>query len=178
MTMVADLAKVNLYRKAVGSTQKEQVIKTFNRLPVVFTDTTGKLNERYIYYAESIDSAGNKSQMSVSNEVEVKDLLVPAAVPQVNAVMRKDKKLEVSWVAVFEKDLAGYNVYWSELPNGNYTLINPKPVKETKFIDPNGKTDNFYKVRAVDTSGNESEWSDAAPVVNEESDLEEYQENE
>ncbi len=165
MTMVADLAKVNIYRKTAGSAQKEQLIRTLNRLPSVFTDTTGKLNESYIYYAESIDSAGNKSPQSASNEVTVKDILLPAAVPQVNAVLRKDNKIEISWVAVFEKDLAGYNVYWSELPNGNYTLVNAKPVKETKLTDPNGKQENFYKVRAVDTSGNESEWSEAAPVI-------------
>ncbi len=165
MTPDPDAAKVNIYRKSTAPGSKTQLLTTLRSLPAVITDSTGKLLETYIYSAEAIDSAGNKSTQTSSNAVTLKDLLIPAAVPHLDAVLNKKGGVTVTWVAVFENDLAGYNVYRSLLPNGNFELLNSKPVKDTRFTDATGDMTYFYKIRAVDTSGNESDWSEPCGVV-------------
>ena len=67
----------------------------------------------------------------------------------------------IAWERVIDFDLVGYNVYRSELPTGVWTKLNTAPVKELKFIDSKGTKTQYYKIRAVDTSGNESMRSEA-----------------
>lgn len=164
MTRVADLAKLNIYRKNISDGKEEQVAVA-RTLPYTFTDSTAKMLQSYIYSAEAIDSSGNKSEKAVSNTIMVKNMFVPAAVPRVTAVLVKNGGVNLSWVTVQEPDIAGYNVYRSTLPNGNYTRLNDDILKKNSYTDAGGDTQYFYKVRPVNSSGTEGDWSDFTEVI-------------
>jgi hypothetical protein len=73
------------------------------------------------------------------------------------AVTRQSTGLALSWNDNAETDLAGYNVFRS---NGttSYRKVNRSILMASEFLDPwapRGAT-SFYRVVAVDTSGNES----------------------
>ena len=164
MNPVKDLANVNIYRKNISG-KKEELIAVKKTLPVIYVDTTAIKNQSYIYMVESIDSSGNKSGRSISDTVKLVDLYKPAAVPEVTSIFKKGAGVNLSWIAVVEEDLAGYYVYRSLLPTGIYEKLNSSPVKENKFTDKTGNAKYFYKVSAVDQSGNESSLSNYSPVI-------------
>lgn len=157
MTAVKDLAKVTIYRRSVNG--KDEVVASSKTLPFTYIDEKGKLLETYIYTAQSVDSSGNVSEKSETAPITLKDSYRPGAVPFVSAVVLKTGGTELAWVAVVEEDLAGYNIYRSELPSGIYEKINAAPVKTAGYKDPAGNANLYYKVKAVDTSGNESDFS-------------------
>lgn len=64
----------------------------------------------------------------------------------------------LDWNDNTEADLAGYNVYRSTTSGGGYVKLNTSPVAGSDYTDDTtvgGKT-YYYRVRAVDTSWNES----------------------
>lgn len=59
-----------------------------------------------------------------------------------------------------ESDLAGYNVYRAKSPGGSYSKINNSLVTGSDFNDTKLRNGTYYYVvKAVDTSGNESDGS-------------------
>ncbi|MEN8193309.1 MAG: hypothetical protein ABFS12_10875 [Bacteroidota bacterium] len=70
-----------------------------------------------------------------------------------------DSQVEIRWDPVYNSDLAGYAVYWSDTYNGKYSLIGT--TKNTFLMDygaSNGIT-TYYAVASYDYDGNESELS-------------------
>lgn len=66
--------------------------------------------------------------------------------------------IALDWANNTESDLAGYNVYWSNSSTGTFTKINASLLTTSAFTDaaaPSGVA-SFYRVTAVDSSGNES----------------------
>ncbi|NUN09088.1 MAG: hypothetical protein HUU54_07925 [Ignavibacteriaceae bacterium] len=149
----ADVAIYKLFRSEVPSAPVE--LTTFTSTPLRYTDSTVKKGSTYIYFTLAVDSAGNTSVSGKKDTVEVKDNTPPPSPRMVKA-----KKLqagnEITWEMVYDFDLLGYNVYKSSLPNGNYLKVNNDVVKELRFIDSGGRDNEFYRVRAIDSSGNES----------------------
>lgn len=83
----------------------------------------------------------------------------PPATPTNISTMTGDNMTEISWKPVFDSDLAGYAVYWSDSYNGKYSLIGT--TVESRLIDydaSNGIT-IYYAVASYDQNGNESELS-------------------
>lgn len=83
----------------------------------------------------------------------------PPSTPKNIRTMTGDNMVEISWNPVFDSDLSGYAIYWSESYNGKYSLIGT--TMETQMIDyeaSNGIT-TYYAVASFDNSGNESELS-------------------
>ena len=75
--------------------------------------------------------------------------------------------LNLSWQANGEVDVAGYHVFRSTSLNGTYTQITGSPVTGTTYPDL-GLTQfstYYYKIKAVDTSNNDSVYSDPASGV-------------
>jgi hypothetical protein len=74
-------------------------------------------------------------------------------------------QVNLSWNAVSDGSLQGYNVYSSTSPTGPFTKLNSSPVSGTTFTDnsPAGST-TYYQVSAVDSAG-ESEKADASTAV-------------
>jgi hypothetical protein len=78
---------------------------------------------------------------------------------------RKGRGVLVTWGAVADGGIAGYNVY--RIGGGKVLRLNEKPVKETFFPDktvPDVRYVSYY-VTAVDTAGNESEGSKESIII-------------
>ncbi len=168
MNRVSDLAKVVVSRKNV-KTGKVEVVGTFTSIPVRFVDSTVVFLEKYIYSAQSSDSTGNKSEVATGDTVFVRSLTAPMPTPEVAAFLKDSIGVNIEWIPSAESDFAGYNIYVSELPNGVFKKVNTSLVKEAKYFHATGKEFTFYKVRVVNTSGMESEWSPNAAVTKMES---------
>jgi fibronectin type 3 domain-containing protein len=74
--------------------------------------------------------------------------------------------VKLKWRAS-SSQVAGYNVYRSTTPAGNYVLINSSPVPGTTFTDNTveGGLTYYYVTRAVDALGRESVNSNEASAV-------------
>ena len=78
-----------------------------------------------------------------------------------------DQQITLAWNTNGESDLAGYNVYRSQVSGSGYAKVNGA-LLTTPAFDDSGLTANttyFYVVTAVDTSGNESNNSTEASAV-------------
>lgn len=159
-----DVALMKIFRRE-GDAQPVLLV-TLENFPATYTDNSCVLLKTYTYLVQSIDTSGNASGFGESAPVTVKDLFAPPAVPFLTAV-NSQVGVKLNWIRVVEPDLKGYNVYRSSLPNGNYEKMNSEPLNETNFLDKSGTKEYFYKVRAVDTSENESEWSSYVAVTEE-----------
>lgn len=164
LNKAADLAKVVVSRKNL-KTGNVDVVGTFTTIPVRFVDSTVVFLEKYIYSAQSSDSTGNKSEVATGDTVFVRSLTPPMPTPEVAAFLKDSLGVNVEWIPSEESDFNGYNIYVSELPNGVFTKVNTSLVKEAKYFHPTGREFTFYKVRVVNTSGMESEWSPYAAVT-------------
>lgn len=83
----------------------------------------------------------------------------PPAPPSGLSVLNGDQRVDLSWDANRDDDLAGYNVYYSYDYDGEYYLLGS--TKKTMFVDygaSNG-VKYYYAVAAYDFNGNESDLS-------------------
>lgn len=156
-----DVAFYKLFRNESGSNDKPVELATYKDTPFSIHDTTTEKTKTYIYYAIAIDSAGNESPKGNIATVELRDDIPPPSPRLVEAQSTQDGIL-ITWEPVYEFDFAGYNVYKSSIPDGIYVKINKVVITELKYLDKEGKITDFYKVRAIDTSGNESTKGDYA----------------
>ena len=108
-------------------------------------------------------SANAKLELAVSDQYgqlwsKTLDLSVPATPASLFGVGAATS-IELTWAKSLASDLRGYNLYRSTAPGGPFTKINPVPTERTAyFLDGGlaGLTRYYYKVSAVDSSGNES----------------------
>lgn len=139
---------------------------------------TMALGTNDVYYAErAYDAVGtydftiwaednnNVENSSSGHTFEIIDTTPPAKPTGLSvAAVDEAGALDISWSANTEDDLAGYDLYRSDDETGPYTRINTALITETTFADT-GLEDNttyWYKLKAVDDEGLESEFSDSA----------------
>jgi hypothetical protein len=70
--------------------------------------------------------------------------------------------ISLRWNQSFEPDLWGYNVYRTNHAAGTYILANDGVIERTAYFEDSGLLENtkyYYRVSAVDSSGNEGEES-------------------
>ncbi len=147
---------VRLYKiYKVELTKQAQELVSFSSTPFTFRDTAVKKGMRFIYYAVAVDSANNKSRSSKIDTIFVRDFTPPPSSRNVRATLT-DKGVLLEWERVVDFDFVGYNIYRAEIPTGVYEKLNTQPVKELRYLDNHGKKHHYYKVRSVDSSGNES----------------------
>lgn len=73
--------------------------------------------------------------------------------------------IALTWAHNTTADLLGYNIYRSLTSNGTFTKVNANPTERTSYFLDGGLaplTRYYYKVTAVDSSGNESAFSAVA----------------
>jgi CSLREA domain-containing protein len=110
-----------------------------------------------IVTATATDALGNTSEFS-ANKLVSNDATVPAS-PTGLAATASTSGIALDWEDNSEPDLDGYNVYRSDSLNGTYTKLNASPLAASQYNDteaPAGK-DSYYRVTAIDKSGNESQ---------------------
>ena len=126
-------------------------------------DTTAEKGRVALWRVVAIDSAGNRAP-PIGDTLTFRDLTRPPAPRRATAV-RSAGVTTVRWERVVSRDLRGYVVYRAERTDGPRTMLTPTPLTVLEFIDRAAPRGARYVVRAVDASGNESDESPVALVV-------------
>jgi fibronectin type 3 domain-containing protein len=73
----------------------------------------------------------------------------------------------LAWAASSSTATSGYNIYRSDTSSGGFAKINPSPVAALNFMDATAMSGltYYYALTAVDTSGDESNFSNEIQMV-------------
>lgn len=117
----------------------------------------------YYYLIAAIDSAGNEGR-SAKMLAQVHDITPPAA-PQNITAIADTGRIVISWDENTETDLLGYQVYRTVTANKKdfFVLLNADPFTANTYTDllpSNSKNYFLYKVVALDSSLNKSDYSE------------------
>ncbi len=150
-----------IYRREAGG-------EVINRTPtpvlriegwLSFLDTDVENGKTYTYLVEAVDLIGAVSARVASESVTPIDKQPPLVPSGLRAVDGEEGVL-LLWRLSPDLDLASYNVLRSERVEGEYSRINsqPIPMDQARFLDRDivRGTSYYYRVTAVDRSGNES----------------------
>ena len=90
----------------------------------------------------------------------------PASPPTGLFAVFQEKGVALRWNENPEPDIAGYDIYRREEGEKIFRKINTQLIKEPYFLDPtaNPQESYAYRLRAVDSSGKESDFSQEAEV--------------
>jgi len=153
-----DVATYRLIREDIFSDQT--IIAEIDQAPLSYRDTSVVKGREYIYYAIAIDSADNKSLPGRVDSVFVKDTSPPPS-PRNCQARLTEEGISLKWERVIDFDLVGYNIYRSTIPSGVYDKVNNEILTKLIFTDGQGLPTHYYKIKSIDTSGNESTRSEA-----------------
>jgi len=154
-----------LLRRSAGDSTAIDLGHFHGRPPYLVRDSLVTHGRRYAYAVIAVDSAGNRSRPARDSLVFAR--LTPPPPPRHVALRRSAAGVTILWERVADPELAGYRVYRSALATGRFEPVNRTPVSATTLTDATGGPGFFYRVRAVDVSGNESEPSPPAGPVGE-----------
>lgn len=126
-------------------------------------DETIATGEKLQYAVSAIDSSGNVSKRALSNTVLARNFDPPRSVRNVQVSTIEDG-IRITWEPVIAADLAGYKIYRSDISNGIFESISDVIVSELSWTDRNADQRYWYRVRAVDSSGNESRPSEPVRI--------------
>lgn len=143
-----------VYRKT-----KEAASVLMEELPapqLSWEDEAVEQGQTYIYTVTAVDEFGNVSEHSVPDTVFVRTAGIPRTVRNVRARVLEQGGVEIRWEPVPDSNLAGYRVFRSDIATGVYEEIHSGLIENTAFTDPGGSRGMWYRVRAYDTSTNES----------------------
>lgn len=125
----------------------------------------------YYFVVTAVDTFGyesfESSEVSATPAAPAGGDVTPPAVPTGLATTPGDRQVVLNWNDVADADFASFKVYRSLTSGGVYTHIATRTVSDYVDIGLTNSTTYFYKVSAVDTSGNESALSavvSATPV--------------
>ncbi len=136
-----------------------------------YQDTDVQLGATYQYFVRSVvDYSGESVQSADSNAITItmRDVFPPTAptglvtVP-LPAQNGRRAQIDLSWDLNSETDVAGYNVYRSGQQDTPGTRLNSQLLPTPAFSDISAVAGQlyFYRITAVDRSGNESKPSAA-----------------
>ena len=149
-----DLAGYNVYRSAAAAgpfTKLNAAVVT----ATAYTDTTAPVGTSY-YRLTAVDATGNESGQTASVPAVRPDTTAPA-VPTGLTAAGAGGGNTLTWTANAEPDLAGYNVYRSTASTGPFAKINAALVVGASYLDTSAPVGvSYYRITAVDASGNES----------------------
>lgn len=112
-----------------------------------------------VYYEYTgIDVLGNESAPSIAVRVEIKDMTPPKPTKNVQA-KREGKDAIITWDAVKDKDLKGYNILRNNSKDSAFKKINSSPISVATFTDKNlAEGDVYgYKIESTDEAENTSQ---------------------
>lgn len=180
----AKLAGFRIYRAQVDPTAAEAAIANPSQAKLIvppellaqttaseYRDTNFQFGQTYFYEIRQVMQLGSEIVESADSAPAVltaKDIFPPAAPQGLEAVSMAMTEgtppaIELTWAISTETDLAGYNVYRSEQSETPGQKLNSELLLAPTFRDMPvvpGKS-YFYRVGAVDQSGNESALSPA-----------------
>jgi len=127
----------------------------------------------YYYQISATDNSNNQSARTaqVSATPTVPGDITPPATPMFTSVTVFQGGVKLEWTQNTEIDLANYNVYRSKINDfgpsmsNKIAIVNKLLTEYNDIINVESLTDYFYKLSAVDNSGNESGFSNQATVT-------------
>jgi fibronectin type 3 domain-containing protein len=141
-----------------------QAMSTFS---VRFSDKVDKPGN-YYYYVATIDKNGNENRSNLTM-AQVLDIYPPDA-PK-NLIAESDSaRILLNWNSVQDEYFGGYRLYRTIDASREdfYVLLNAQPITDTFFIDKlpfNARNKFYYRVVALDTALNRSDYSNIATAV-------------
>jgi hypothetical protein len=160
-TPVEAIAGYQIYRSETGQSGSFALHGTSGISQ--YEDTQFAFGRKYFYAVRVLAQYGTdtvESEGSTIVEVTARDLF-PPPVPANPIVVAGPGRVDLTWDASAATDLAGYFVYRSTEPGTGYERLTPQPLRVLSFADTTAKpgTRYYYVVTAVDTEGNESQFS-------------------
>ncbi|WP_375577547.1 hypothetical protein ABWH96_10845 [Marivirga tractuosa] len=147
-----DVVAYKVYRSLNG---KDSLLSEDHYSQRLYRDESVQIGKTYIYSVAAVDSLGNEGVKSAADTIHMKDFNPPSPTRNLFAVADSDG-VKLQWEQVADKDLAGYMIYKSEIATGIYESVIDKPIMKESYLDANGTAGDWYKVKAIDTSGNEA----------------------
>jgi len=131
-----------------------------------FVDTFYNIRVSNLTSATGEDIIANSIALFIASETTQVDTIAPAA-PTNLVASRLENSIELTWDANSEIDISHYTIYKGAIQNftpSQYTLL---ATETDNFYNDETVVDYrvYYKISAVDFSGNESEYSDEASIL-------------
>ncbi len=163
---------VDIYKKEIGEGDFKKIttvgpitidIKTqrnYKTTDVFYRDTAVNNDKGYVYKLVSINYFGQESKYTEEFTIPIKDFTPPAS-PHSFKVRAYSVEgfARLTWDAIEEEDLNGFNIYTSQDPDATFRKINEELLsKETKMFDAKNLEvgGHYFVVSAVDVAGNET----------------------
>lgn len=139
--------------------------------PLATTDTVCTVNvtglQTGMLAIAAYDRAGNAGS-SLPMTLRISDVTPPAIPEGLNAIVSPTGRITLRWHPSPDKDIMEYEIWKANALNHEFARITPKDLRDTVFVDTISVRANqkyiYYKVKAVDWSGNGSELSEAVAV--------------
>jgi fibronectin type 3 domain-containing protein len=140
----------------------DEPFRKINHTPVLseyFEDVDTGTDGEYLYYISTVVSSDIESAPSPIVSVQITDIF-PPDIPANLVSFKAVDHMFLTWRAVSDNDFSHYRVYRKSTEEGDFRLIADE-VTTNQYKDRNVQTGTlyFYAVTAVDTKGNQSEYS-------------------
>ncbi|MEO6435846.1 MAG: Ig-like domain-containing protein, partial [Tepidisphaeraceae bacterium] len=152
----ADLAGYHVYRSdSVGGTY---VLLNGLLSTSSFFDSAAPVGQVSYYRVSAVDTSGNESAVTPTNATRPSSDTTAPSAPTGLGATGAPSGITVDWSNNAEGDLAGYNIYRSEAPNGTYVKLNSSLLGVSSYFDASAPAGvaSYYRVTAVDLANNES----------------------
>ena len=158
--------------KVYSSDSSTGTFKLLTSSPITattYTDSTAVVGVTTYYHVTAVDaSSGLESTAATASAIAQAPVVQPPATPTNLTATGITSAVSLSWTAVSDATLKGYNVYSSSSANGAYKLLTSTPITSTTYTDSSavvGVT-TYYHVTAVDaSSGLESAAASASAIA-------------
>lgn len=153
----------NIYRKTgTGSMTKIKTVQTPG-----YTDSGLAPGTTYIYEISAVDLAGNESNRSLQiSRTTLADSIPPSVPANFKATPSSSTQVSLTWTASTDDvKVSSYNIYRATGSGTVYTKI--ASTASLSYTDSylNPLTQYFYRVTAIDSSGNESSYDSADAIT-------------
>ncbi|TAM93417.1 MAG: hypothetical protein EPN39_20085 [Chitinophagaceae bacterium] len=153
-----------IYRASV-SAGPWQIIYTTKANMTAFTDSTVSPSTTYYYKVQAVNQYGSSGFASLTQNNAATTLPLPPAPPVpglVTAVAVSVSQINLTWTDT-STNLAGYNIYRSDVNNTGFRKLQQVPAGVTSYSDSTlfSNTTYYYKISATNTGGT-SGYSDTA----------------
>ena len=120
------------------------------------------------YYIELIDNNGYTYE-SFPVLAQLNDMVAPVKPSNLACTISNEGKVNISWDRNTELDVKGYQVFFSNQLESEFSQLTTKPVQDSFFNTVTTlntlKEEIYYKVRAIDFRENYGEFSSACQVL-------------
>ena len=153
-----DIYGYNVYRSTVSGGPYTKIADSYDVPGSSYTDNVVTNYVTYYYVVRAVDTSANESANSnQASAMPEPDLTAPAVPSGVSASAVSCTRIDINWNDNTEEDFGSYNIYYSTVSGGPYTLLEDGlTVSAYTDNDLNPGTLRYYVVKSLDLVGNAS----------------------